>query len=55
MQKLPLHEKIIKHAKIKIIQQEVQNLHEKEKSREAKVEEFQSEEENLTDHIQSMQ
>ena len=40
MQKLPLQQKVIKHAEIKSIQQEFQTLHDQEKAREAKVEEF---------------
>ena len=55
MRKQCLHQKVIKHAEIKNLQQEVETLHKQEKAREAKVEEFQMEAEKLTDDIQPMQ
>ena len=55
MRKIPLQQKVIKNADIKILQQEVQTLREQEKAREVEVEAFQSEAEQLTWHIQSVQ
>ena len=43
MWKLPLQQKVINNAEIKSLQQEVQTLHEQEKSSEAEVEAFQLE------------
>ena len=55
MRKLSLQQKVIKNAEIKILHQEVQTLHAQEKAREAKLEGFQLEVENLIEHIQAMQ